>query len=115
MWKSVLLSSSVLQSSWALSCYECEVVLDHLGNMVGSGYASCFDDPSQGKSVDCNETTRCKTEMSVEWYFMGEQLVHMKRGCAPKGYGKIILIGKFLCGSTLTEIVEKSKKYPYKR
>ena len=84
--KSLLLSSSVFHSSWALSCYECEVLLDHLGNMVGSGYAPCFDDPSEEKIVECDSgVTRCKTEMMVEWYSMGEQMVHMMRGCAAKG------------------------------
>jgi len=61
--------------------------------MVGSGYPSCFDDPSEEMSVECpSDSTRCQTDMSVEWYFMGEQMVHMKRGCATKEKGCFLTI-----------------------
>ena len=88
MWNRGLLSSSILHFSLGLSCYECEVLVNHLGNMVGSGYASCFDNPSMELSVECpSDSTRCQTDMTVEWYFVGEQIAYLKRGCAPKERG----------------------------
>ncbi|CBY30505.1 unnamed protein product [Oikopleura dioica] len=67
----------------SFKCFECMVTLDHLGNVYGQGDRACFDNPRNDMLVEC-ESGQCRTEMLVDWYLKGEQLVRMDRRCAPK-------------------------------
>ena len=66
-------------------CYTCQATQDHSGNNVGSGDPNCWDKPTSTESQICDTDDVCLTTVTVDWSPMGEQLVHIARGCrAPR-------------------------------
>jgi len=67
------------------SCHNCEVIVNHLGNAVGTGDINCFDDPTDDVLVDCGVGATCRTKLAVELSFSGYQVTKVTRECSPKG------------------------------
>ena len=65
-----------------LSCYTCQITKDHLGNTVGSADESCWGDfPGDHLKSRCTEGQICVTELLVDWFAKGNQLVSLVRRC----------------------------------
>lgn len=67
------------------SCHNCEVIVNHLGNVVGTGDINCFENPTDDMLVDCGVGGTCRTELAVELSFSGYQVTKVTRECSPKG------------------------------
>ena len=63
-------------------CYQCTVQKDHLGNIIGTADESCWSNPRQLLLSPCEEL--CITEIMVDWFPKGEQLVTLNRKCGPR-------------------------------
>lgn len=65
-----------------LSCYTCQISKDHLGNTVGSADESCWGDfPGDHLRARCAEGQICVTELLVDWFTKGNQMVSLIRRC----------------------------------
>jgi len=67
------------------SCFKCDVLINHLGNVVGTGDQNCFYSPTEDMMVDCGVQSTCRTELGVELSFSGEQIAKISRKCSPQG------------------------------
>ena len=65
-------------------CYQCTIQKDHLGNTIGVADDSCWTGPLPRLLSPCAETSVCITEMLVDWYPKGEQVVTFQRKCGPR-------------------------------
>lgn len=62
-------------------CLQCTIQKDHLGNTLGFADESCWDSPQSYLLSECAAGNVCITEMLVDWYPKGEQVVTMQRKC----------------------------------
>ena len=63
-------------------CYSCEVTFNQMGQMLGWGDYSCFDDLSERHLQFCKEgSTACVTAFEADWRSTGQQTYTMRRGC----------------------------------
>ena len=65
-------------------CHQCRIQKDFQGNTIGSGDESCWDGPLPRLLSACPAGNVCITEMLVDWYPKGEQMVTMERKCGPR-------------------------------
>ena len=70
------------------SCHVCRVVMDHNGNVIGTGSEDCLylDQVAEYDIVDCGEESSCATHMEIAWLPFGQQEILVERKCdVPNG------------------------------
>ncbi|CAG5088632.1 Oidioi.mRNA.OKI2018_I69.PAR.g11906.t2.cds [Oikopleura dioica] len=64
-------------------CHVCRVVIDHNGDVIGTGSTDCLylDSAVDYDVVDCGEESSCATHMEIAWLPFGQQEVLVERKC----------------------------------
>ena len=65
------------------SCHVCRVVMDHNGDVIGTGSADCLylEEVADYDIVDCGEESSCATHMEIAWLPFGQQEILVERKC----------------------------------
>ena len=63
---------------------------DSLEHPVGLGDDRCFDSAEETSLINCQFGAEfCSTEMLVDWYARGQQIVTIRRGCSTEAHDDI--------------------------
>ena len=74
-----------------------------MGNTLGYADENCWENPSPLDRVQCASDDICLTEMKVEWFPKGEQIMSFERKCGKLPEDS----GAFVCSVESDELYKK--------